>query len=310
MNTRTVARNISGIVLAILSFMLLAPIICLLQRVVANVVGEIHVSGLFGDGSIGMLEALRGQASFLILPSALLVLGLPMAWAAYRLALSSRGTYRILTFCAALHGAVVLAALFALNHFRIVVPLEFWLALAFGWLLWPIVLTIHPQRSFAQAKVPLLVGLVFLAPCMSTLLFLTSHFRGYPTSLDAPAFVEGATNLGGGFRAVGLAEYEIGGICLIAHRSYLFDHDEKMADLDKALVAPSGRAVVYQEGASGNIFVFERSTGRTTQLTEKFPGLVSQFVWHEKDGRVSALVDSPNNPQVLDERWIDLVIRR
>jgi hypothetical protein len=41
-----------------------------------------------------------------------------------------------------------------------------WVGVASLWVLWPLVLVIHPGRSAARIAVPIAVGLVFLLPCI------------------------------------------------------------------------------------------------------------------------------------------------
>jgi hypothetical protein len=94
----------------------------------------------------------------------------------------------------------------------------------------------------------------------------------------------------------------------VGHLEYLFYRDRKLGRLDECLVAPSGRAIVYQEATSGNIFVFDSQSGKTIQLTKRFPGLATRFVWHEGQGSILAFVaPSPQSPEGSG-KWITLTI--
>jgi hypothetical protein len=76
-------------------------------------------------------------------------------------------------------GAVVHAALVALLwaseiYFDVaVIPGRVWLILSWLWLLWPIVLLLHPDRSPMRVLVPSLIGLGLLAPCVPTIWLFT-----------------------------------------------------------------------------------------------------------------------------------------
>ncbi len=127
---------------------------------------------------------------------------------------------------------------------------------------------------------------------------------------DVQLGVERTRNLGFSFRRVIIAEQNPPNTFeSVGHFEYLFYRSHKLARLDDCLVAPSGAAIVYQEASSGNIFVFRRADGQTTQLTKKFPGLANQFVWHEAEGYVVAFV-VPSSTSTKPGRWITLPIRR
>jgi hypothetical protein len=53
-------------------------------------------------------------------------------------------------------------------------------------------------------------------------------------------------------------------------------------------VSPSGKYAVYQDGPTGDIYLFRRSDGKMTQLTSQFVGLVDTFDWHEEANTVTA----------------------
>jgi len=121
--------------------------------------------------------------------------------------------------------------------------------------------------------------------------------------------VERSRDLGHGFHRDVIAEQNPPGFFeSIGHFEYLFYHKRKLARLDDCLVSPSGDAIVYQEASSGNIFVFNRWSGKTTQLTNKFPGLANQFVWHEGEASVRALV-VPSSTSTKPGHWITLEIK-
>ncbi len=53
-------------------------------------------------------------------------------------------------------------------------PAQVWLALAWLWLVWPVLLTLHPAGSPRRIFVPLFIGVVLIAPCMATIFLFTA----------------------------------------------------------------------------------------------------------------------------------------
>ena len=118
--------------------------------------------------------------------------------------------------------------------------------------------------------------------------------------------VERRQDLGFGFHRDVIAEATPHSFEAVGHFEYLFYRDRKLCQLDECAVAPSGDAIIYQDGPSGNIFVFRRKDGKITQLTKKFPGLVDRFVWHEQAGNVSAFVTRDSQAPLSSGKWIML----
>ena len=143
--------------------------------------------------------------------------------------------------------------------------------------------------------------LVITALCITTYAF-TQHI---------PLGVERRTNLGFGFHRDIIAEQNPPGVFeSVGHFEYLFYRQRKLCQVDDCWVAPSGRSIVYQDGPSGNIFVFFRQGERIVQLTKKFPGLVVEFQWREPEGFVRARV-IPQATATAHEpygKWINLPI--
>jgi len=103
-------------------------------------------------------------------------------------------------------------------------------------------------------------------------------FLGACTSTPRP---ERTTNLGFGFRRVDLAEPVSSSFESIGHFEYLYYRDRRLCHLGDCSVSPSGSYVIYQDGPSGELFLFHREDGQLTQLTSKFVALVDRFEWHE-----------------------------
>ena len=51
---------------------------------------------------------------------------------------------------------------------------QIWLALAWLWLVWPLLLVLHPAGSARRIFVPVFIGVVLLAPCMATIFLFTA----------------------------------------------------------------------------------------------------------------------------------------
>jgi hypothetical protein len=127
-----------------------------------------------------------------------------------------------------------------------------------------------------------------------------------------PLGVERSRKLGFGFHRDVIAEAAPPNTQVfesVGHFECLFYGDQKLTALNscECLLAPDGHGIVYQEGHSGNIFMFCRDSGKTMQLTEEFPGLAMKMKWETPD-RISAFVipnsQSPNN----SGKWITLAI--
>ena len=101
--------------------------------------------------------------------------------------------------------------------------------------------------------------------------------------------VETSDNLGHGFHHYVFAEPTVHPSESIGHFDYLYYKNRKLSQTAKFAVAPSGQAVVYQDGQSGNIFLFQRKGESTIQLTSASPGPVETFAWKESEGYVAAL---------------------
>src|SRR5262245_2715864 len=101
------------------------------------------------------------------------------------------------------------------------------------------------------------------------------------TGCHSPGKIEPSDNLGHGFRHYVIAEPTVNPSESTGHFDYLYYKGRKLGQSARFAVAPSGQAIVYQDGPSGNIFLFRCEDGGTAQLTSTFPGLVKTFHWHE-----------------------------
>ena len=129
-----------------------------------------------------------------------------------------------------------------------------------------------------------------------------------------PLGVERSRNLGFGFHRDVIAEAAPPNAQVfesVGHFEYLFYRDQKLAALNscECLLAPDGHAIVYQEGHTGNIFMFERDSGKTMQLTEEFPGLAMKMKWQGPD-RISAFVIPNSQLPESSGKWITLAVSK
>jgi hypothetical protein len=121
-------------------------------------------------------------------------------------------------------------------------------------------------------------------------------------SLDAQSFrlgVERSRDLGHGFHRDVIAERNPpGAFEAVGHFEYLFYRDRKLGPLNfECAVAPSGKAVVYQDGPSGLVFLFRPADGKPVQLTGKFFGIIDEYDWHEGEGFIRVVADKGRTTQ-------------
>ena len=102
--------------------------------------------------------------------------------------------------------------------------------------------------------------------------------------------VEKIEDLGSGFRRITIAKFnksELG------HYQFLYYRDRRLSQLNTPpSVSPSGNFAVYQEVPSGKLMLFRRGDEKSVVLTTSFIGPIRQFVWHEPDGTVEAVLSS------------------
>ena len=89
-----------------------------------------------------------------------------------RLSLQS---FEILALLCVAHALIVLL-LWTMQSFgnMALVGGQIWLALAWLWLIWPLLLVLHPAGSARRIFVPMFIGVVLLAPCMATIFLFTA----------------------------------------------------------------------------------------------------------------------------------------
>jgi hypothetical protein len=80
-----------------------------------------------------------------------------------------------LAVAAVLHALLVALLWVGEFYFDIsIVPARAWLVLAWAWLIWPVVLLLHPDRSLSRVLIPCFIGVALLGPCLSTIWSVTA----------------------------------------------------------------------------------------------------------------------------------------
>jgi hypothetical protein len=98
--------------------------------------------------------------------------------------------------------------------------------------------------------------------------------------------VEEAADLGFGFRRVTIAEPVKVEFESIGHFDYLYYGDRRLCQVGACSISPFGRYAIYQDGPSGELFLFRREEEKVTRLTTHFIGLAKSFTWREETNSV------------------------
>jgi len=74
--------------------------------------------------------------------------------------------FRALAGGAIVHALIVLLLWLGVFHAGLdLIPGRWWLLLFWSWPVWPLLLVLHPVRTFTRVAVPVAIGLALLAPC-------------------------------------------------------------------------------------------------------------------------------------------------
>jgi len=98
--------------------------------------------------------------------------------------------------------------------------------------------------------------------------------------------IERTRNLGSGFRIETRAEPRSSSFESVGHFEYLFYGERKLCQVGQYSVDPSGKFAIYQDAASGILFLFRRADQRVFRLTPKPVGFPGTFLWYERGGTV------------------------
>jgi hypothetical protein len=123
---------------------------------------------------------------------------------------------------------------------------------------------------------------------MKAMFFTLAVVPLFLSACASKPIVERTTDLGFGFRRVVLAQPVKTSFESIGHFEYLYFGDKQLCQVDACSVSPSGKYAVYQDGPTGNIYLFRRFDSKLTQLTSQFIALVDTFDWHEDGNTVAA----------------------
>jgi hypothetical protein len=242
---------------------------------------------LYCSSRLRGVDLLHSAAALGVMVGPCVLLAVAAGWAAHRIGRSCARLQQTLGFCSVLHGATVLATWFASNHYEFLLGFELWVLIGLTWMTWPIASLILPGRSLKSFSFPTAISLILLAPCISRLVSLTPSTLGvwrWPSK--GRSVIEHSENLGYGFSHVTIAKlnkFELG------HHGYLYYRGQQICLFGAPpSISPSGKFAIYQDGPSGNLFLFRRADQKVTQLTPKFVGVAHPFVWHEEQGIVEA----------------------
>lgn len=138
-------------------------------------------------------------------------------------------------------------------------------------------------------KIALIVG-----PIVGGILVLALLFYGYQRyqASKPKEGVERIEELGSGFRRVTIARFNNNKTELVRY-PYLYYRDRLLSQIEPKAppsISPSGNYAVYADLRSGKLMLFRRADEKTTALTASFIGIPSQFVWHEDEGNVEAML--------------------
>jgi hypothetical protein len=107
--------------------------------------------------------------------------------------------------------------------------------------------------------------------------------------------VEKVVDLGYGFQRVYLGEPY--GKTEIFHYTYLYYGKQRLSQVDRCSVSPSGKHVIYHDAPSGCLFLFTPAATNLLQLTKKYVGYAESFQWHEEANRVDVFVNKSWRPK-------------
>lgn len=164
-----------------------------------------------------------------------------------------------------------------------------WITLVTLWFVWPIVLVLPSGRSWLRLAAPLIISLMFLAPCARYYYWLIEEeLNGHPRPTPDNPIVLKEEELGSGFRRVALEEWMRSGFESIYHGEYLFYRDRKLASFSAASVSPSRRFAIYRELDSERLLLFRVADQSTIVLSPAESGRgLEEFEWNEAAGYVA-----------------------
>lgn len=110
--------------------------------------------------------------------------------------------------------------------------------------------------------------------------FFTAVLILFSTTVFATdSTIESKRDLGHGFQFIVIAKDSQSSFESVGHFEYLYFKKKEISQCSEASVRNDGKIAIYQDGPSGNIFVYHTTTNTSMQLTPKFPGLASGFQW-------------------------------
>lgn len=209
--------------------------------------------------------------------------------------------YYVLGTCAVVHSTLLLTR--AMEFLPDGLPKwcvsdRFWITVALLWFLWPIVLALHPRRSWRRFAVPVVLSLLFLVPASRFYYWIIEEeLHSPPSPKPGQPLVEKSEDVGGGFRRVMLAEYVEGGFESVYHGEYLFYRDRKLAFWLADSVAPSRQFAIYLDTESKHLVLFRVAEQRVVELDHEPINDFGGFDWDEANGKVTLRYSSARAPR-------------
>ncbi len=99
------------------------------------------------------------------------------------------------------------------------------------------------------------------------------------TALAINPVIESKRELSHGFQFLTIAKDSNSTFEGIGHFEYLYFKNRQISQCSEASVRNDGKIAVYQDGPSGNLFVYTVTQNKSIQLTKRFPGLARDFHW-------------------------------
>jgi hypothetical protein len=125
-------------------------------------------------------------------------------------------------------------------------------------------------------------------PIIWAMLAVPIVFGACKSGRPTKPLVERTTDLGFGFRRVVMVKPVKGGFESIGHFEYLYYGNQQLCQVGACSISPSGKYAIYQDGPSGELFLFRRGEEKLTRLTTHFIGLAESFTWREEANFVEA----------------------
>ena len=111
--------------------------------------------------------------------------------------------------------------------------------------------------------------------------------------------MESLRSLGYDFWFVGVAVKGASSFEGISHFRHCYYREKDLGGCNNLSPSPLGKLAIFQESSSGQIFLFDTSSGKSTQLTRMFPGVMSSAAWQVETSSVTIYLYGTHPPVSL-----------